>query len=70
MGKRRHESNKKVFGNIKSRADETTAHMSTAKGMVSRDGLHQAIGYLSSCGWHPETAMNYLRPDPRDRLHA
>lgn len=70
-GKRCQRQAPKVFGNIQARAEQTTAHMQTARSMDQRDprgGFAEAKGYLVGCGWHPETAHNWLRPDPRNRL--
>jgi hypothetical protein len=72
-GKRRNRQAPKTFGNIQARAEQCTTHMQTARSMDQRDprnGLREAEGYLVACGWHPETAHNWLRPDPRGRFTA
>lgn len=69
-GRRRQRNTPKVFGSVKTRAEATTAHMQTARGMMHdpQQGLRAAVGHLVTCGWHLETAQNWLRPDPRNRI--
>ena len=70
-GKRRNRKAPKTFGSIQAKAEQCTAHMQTARGMDQRDirrGYEEAKGYLVACGWHTETAHNWLRPDPRGRF--